>query len=131
LKNKNEERDSVVYRVPVFIDKIPLIFIKYRSEAHRFRGNYHSVEIADPTDIFSKDELRKILKMARLTGIEYGECDVLRDRDGTLYVIDFNNHPGGPPFKMNPDQKKKTGKILADSLEELFRKKEGDMRMPG
>jgi hypothetical protein len=131
IDNKNEERESVVYRVPVFMESVPLVFIKYRSEAHRFRGNYHSVEIADPSDLFTKDELGKILEMARLMGMEFGECDVLRDRNGTLYVIDFNNHPGGPPFKMNSDQKRKAGQILADSFEELFQKKEKQLRTPG
>ena len=128
IDNKNEEGDSVIYRVPVFMDSVPLVFIKYRSEAHRFRGNYHSVEIADPSDLFTNSELSKILKMARLIGIEFGECDVLRDQDDTLYVIDFNNHPGGPPFKMTSEQKKKAGQILADSFEELFREKDDEVR---
>jgi hypothetical protein len=64
-------------------------------------------------------------------GMEFGECDVLRDRNGTLYVIDFNNHPGGPPFKMNSDQKRKAGQILADSFEVLFQKKEKQLRTLG
>jgi hypothetical protein len=42
-------------------------------------------------------ELEQILYLARKMGVDYGEFDVLRDKDKRIYVVDVNNTPAGPP----------------------------------
>ena len=45
-----------------------------------------------------KDELNKIHRFCAKIGMDYGEVDVLRDRDdGRIYIVDANNTPSGPP----------------------------------
>lgn len=50
-----------------------------------------------PADIFSAAELAQLLDFGARIGLEYGELDVLRDRDsGRIYVVDVNRTPYGP-----------------------------------
>lgn len=104
----NSENLTLVYRVPVYLGIIPIVYLKYRPEDVQFTGDYSNVEVREPTDVFSAPELEKIILMNKKMGIDYGECDVLRDRDGKIYVVDVNSHPGGPPRKMSHQQKVQT-----------------------
>ena len=42
-----------------------------------------------------------IIKYLTLVGLEYGDIDVLEDKNGNLYVIDINNAPMGDPYSNN------------------------------
>ncbi len=80
------------YRVPIHGGRIPLVYRKHRPVGARF-SVYEHADFKDPEDIFSGEELEKILRMARKMKLDYGEMDVLRDQDGRIYVIDVNNTP--------------------------------------
>ena len=41
--------------------------------------------------------------LTKKMSVDYGELDVLRDKDGRIYVVDVNNTPAGPPKKL-PNQ---------------------------
>lgn len=111
----------LVYRVPVYANKIPLVYLKYRPYKNRFTGNYEKVEIKIPEQVFSQTEIEKILLMHKKIGADYGESDVLRDSDGRVYVVDINNNPGGPPRKMTHQQKIKAAKTISPFFKNLLK----------
>lgn len=58
----------------------------------------------DSTKIFSPDELYKIFKFCRVSGLDFGEIDILRDWDtGFLYIVDINNIAGGVKIFKNKE----------------------------
>ena len=49
-------------------------------------------------ELSGSSKKEKILLFCRRMGLDYGELDMLRDReDGRLYIVDVNNTPFGPP----------------------------------
>lgn len=80
------------YRVPVHGGRIPLVYLKYRPFKARFK-DFQDTDFKAPAELFNSEELEKIIVMARKMGVDYGELDVLRDRDGRIYVVDVNNTP--------------------------------------
>lgn len=85
------------YRLPVYGDETPLLYLKYRPGETRFSNLNARVTFREPAAVFSAEELASMVRLARRMGIDYGEFDVLRDRDGRLYVVDANSTPSGPP----------------------------------
>jgi hypothetical protein len=54
--------------------------------------------LAETDAIFTADEATMLRAVAHSLRLEYGELDVLRDRDdGQVYVVDANPTPWGPP----------------------------------
>jgi hypothetical protein len=60
------------------------------------RINGSSEHNVEPAGEFSPLELIRLGKMASMAGMDYGGMDVIRDRDGKIYVIDLNPGPNGP-----------------------------------
>jgi hypothetical protein len=94
----NEVEDGVVlhYRVPVFKHLIPFVYVKRMPLERRFGGfsDLISVQIVPAEEVFSEDEIHKILRFCKKMNLDYGELDVLRDKtDGHLYIVDANNTP--------------------------------------
>src|SRR5690606_28991371 len=53
IKNNSEfEGLTVVYRVPVYVGKIPVVYLKYRPFEFQFTGSYEKVELKKPEEIF-------------------------------------------------------------------------------
>jgi len=46
--------------------------------------------------------------------------DVLRDRDGRIYVVDANNTPAGPPNGMTAEQRLHAARILTAALRDML-----------
>jgi len=77
---------------------VPLVYRKRRPVADRFSNDNTAVEIADPSDMYSSDEIGLILAFASTMGVDLGEFDVLRDRaSGRLFIVDVATTPHGPP----------------------------------
>ena len=99
VDNEVTEGRVLDYRVPVFKNIIPLVYIylkKNLTEEQRFYGypSLVSVELVEAQDVFSDDEIHKIISFCKRLGLDYGELDVLRDKnDNRLYIIDANNTP--------------------------------------
>ena len=99
VDNEIEEEKVLEYRVPVFSQKIPCVYIyikKNKTETQRFFGypSLISVEVAETKEIFDEDEIRKILSFCQKLGLDYGELDILRDKiDKRIYIVDANNTP--------------------------------------
>ena len=101
------------YRVPILGNNIPLVYLKYRPLESRFSNINSLVRLAEPAAVFSPAELEKIVSMARQMGMDCGEFDVLRDKDGRIYVVDTNNTPNGPPNGLPESDSKMAVTLLA------------------
>ena len=85
-------------RVPIFKNSIPFVYLKYRPIDDRFSNTNDKVLISKTEDILSNNEIDKIHHFCRKINLNYGELDIIRNYPkGTLYIIDVNNCPSGPP----------------------------------
>lgn len=93
---------AVDLRVPVFGSEIPFVRVKYRPVNERFDHAGQSQvddEVKSPNEVLTEKEQRLILELCRHMGLDYGELDVVRDRDTErIYVVDVNGTPTGPTF---------------------------------
>ena len=66
-------------------------------------GDAEKVTVIKTKDFFKEREkmYKCIIKYLTLVGLEYGDIDVLEDKNGNLYVIDINNAPMGDPYSNN------------------------------
>lgn len=95
----NRIRDDCVLdlRVPVYRGRIPFAALWEKPLAKRFSTRIDEVRMVEASQVFSPEELERLLAFCERMGLDYGELDVLRDRtDGRLYVVDVNNTPTGP-----------------------------------
>ena len=99
IENEVEENRVLDFRVPVFKQSIPFVYRYLKEnlrEEQRFYGylSLVSVSIAEVSKVFDEDEIGKILRFCQKIGLDYGELDVLRDRnDQRIYIVDANNTP--------------------------------------
>ncbi|MDJ0725340.1 MAG: hypothetical protein QNJ38_09535 [Prochloraceae cyanobacterium] len=99
IENEIEPGKLVEFRVPIFKQTIPLVYtyLKNISNAEqRFLGypNLISVEITEASQIFTSKEIDNILEFCSQIGLDYGELDILKDKqDNKIYIIDANNTP--------------------------------------
>ena len=123
---RNENDDGLVedMRVPVFGDKTPFIYLKYRTVKDRFVDRVHTntkATIGEVADFLSIEELEKIHCFCKRIGMDYGEVDVLRDSvDERIYIVDANNTPSGPPSPISKKEGKIAVKRLSAAFEEAF-----------
>jgi len=101
----NSKGGQVVdYRVPIYGDRIPLVYLKERPISVRFESDNTTVEIKDASDLLSDQEITLLVQFAKESGLQYAEVDVLRDNgSGRIYVVDSSNGPGGPPHDLTMD----------------------------
>ena len=111
----------VDHRVPIHAGRIPLVYVKHRPEERRFGNANAHVRLTDVASVFEADEVDRILAFSAAMGIDYGELDVLRDRDDRIYVVDANNTPAGPPNGLSEADQRLAVRTLAESFEELLR----------
>lgn len=123
---RNEVEDGLVedIRVPIFGNKTPFVYLKYRSVKDRFVDRGHTAvktRIVEVSEVLSEDELNNIYHFCERMGLDYGEADVLRDgNDGRIYIVDLNNTPSGPPDALSADERKVAVVRLAQAFEEAF-----------
>jgi hypothetical protein len=90
-------------RIPIIGKEIPLAYLKYKPVESRF-GSYlkfnsrsKPTDIVKPDELFSAIEMLNIREFVQRIGLDYGELDILRDRDdGKIYIVDANTTPTGP-----------------------------------
>jgi len=86
-------------RIPVIGNQIPFLIIK--NSQHKFKGVNNKLKKVDMKDEFTPKEINMIKLFIKAVGLDFGELDVLRDRDGKIYCVDVNDKPGGPSFVIN------------------------------
>ncbi|MCA9469894.1 MAG: hypothetical protein KC643_31225 [Nitrospira sp.] len=111
-------------RVPVFKTTIPFVYLKYRPVEQRLIDRAYSnkkVIIAEVSDRLSQEEIKKVGEFTQELGLDYGEIDILRNKDdGKIYIVDVNNNPAGPPEPISSDDSKTAIVRLANAFEETF-----------
>lgn len=123
---RNEVDDGLVedMRVPIFGNKTPFVYLKYRTVKDRFVDRVHTntkATIAEVADVLSNEELNNIHRFCARIGMDYGEVDVLRDSgDRRIYIVDANNSPSGPPSPISDDEGKVAVVRLSQAFEEAF-----------
>ena len=96
VDSTTSDRHYVEHRVPVHDGRIPLVYRKRIKESDRFTKVAARVDVIEAEEDFSAAELDGIRELCRRMGVEFGELDVLRDREsGVPVVIDVNNTPLG------------------------------------
>jgi hypothetical protein len=121
LVNNIDRDEAIDYRVPVFRDAIPLVYVKRRPLVDRFANKNSSVELHTPSSLFSATEMAQITKFALRIGMDFGELDVLRDATtGELSVVDANNTPYGPPNALSAPDAVEATECLTVAFESAF-----------
>jgi hypothetical protein len=123
---RNETGDGFVedMRVPIFGNKTPFVYLKYRSVKDRFIDRVHTntkATIVEVSDVLSENELTNIYRFCERIGMDYGELDVLRNSDdGRIYIVDANNAPSGPPSPITDEDARRAIVRLSLAFEEAF-----------
>ena len=123
VKNTEEKAGDEVaidLRTPLYNGSVPLVYLKRRPVNERFQNKNLSVEILSKEQAFSTDELHRLAEFARAIGLDYGELDVLRDRESQLlYVVDVANTPAGPPNGLPASEARRAVEILSKEFDKL------------
>ena len=122
LINNEVVGDGVLdIRVPVIGASVPFVYLKYRAVSTRFSNTNTRVDIANTADVLSPAECAKILAFSRLSGLDYGEIDIVRDTgDGLLYILDVNNTPSGPPNHLSQSDHRMALAMLSRGFQDEF-----------
>lgn len=124
IDNTYAEDRVMDYRIPVVGEVLDFVYLKFRPITERFRNITLEARTEKLTAIFSQEEISGLNDFCREIRLEYGELDVLRNKnDGRIYIVDVNNTPQGPPsHTIKPDAVFAIRKI-ATSLEKLIKAK--------
>ncbi len=119
VESLTDDGRIIQLRVVVVGSRILFTYAKWRPYGNWFRGT--ELTLPRPTDEFiSAAEQAVILQFCAALGLEYGELDTLRDRDGRLYVIDANRTPSLPK-NLPPDAAAESFAMQAEALTGLLR----------
>jgi hypothetical protein len=115
-----EDGHILELRTGVIGGKVPVVIQKWRPATNWNHRTARSC-VALPGEIYSATEIEHLLAFAQLIGLEYGELDVLRDREsGRIYVLDANRTPYGPPRKLAAAEADRAARWMADAFAELL-----------
>ena len=121
INNQLDEEMVLDIRAPVFKNTIPFLYLKKRSINTRFSNTNTIVEMAEVDEMLSQEEVEKIIAFCKEIGLDWGELDILRNRDdGRIYILDVNNTPAGPPNHISKEGKALALKRLSSTFEKVF-----------
>ena len=124
INNQLDDGTVVDMRVPIFGNQVPFVYLKYRPVDQRFIDRTQTnlrAEIVETKAVLSRAELESIRYFCQQLGLDYGEIDVLRDRDeGRIYIVDANNTPSGPTSCISGEDEKTAVIRLAEAFEHAF-----------
>lgn len=84
-------------RVPIIKGTLPFAYLKHRDIKVRFKNPIYCKPLPIE-ELLSAEEITLINAYAKRFGLDFGEMDVLRNRDdGRIYIIDVNTTSQGPP----------------------------------
>ncbi|MFC1887403.1 hypothetical protein ACFLYK_01190 [Candidatus Cloacimonadota bacterium] len=121
INNKVEDKLVEDIRIPVINGFIPLVYLKYRPVEMRFSNTNSSVELVEPKTVLTNLEQHKIKEFCNILKVDYCEIDAVRDYpDGTLYIVDINHCPSGPPNHLSKISAFKAIRLMADEVDKQF-----------
>ncbi len=95
--------------------RIPLVAVRLKLIADRFRSQWDEVYLRETDEIFPAAEQENITRFCERSGLDWGELDILRDRDdGRIYIVDVNNTPWGPPSALPESARRAVVRRLAE-----------------
>ena len=105
IDNKISDDLVLDLRVPVIKSNIPFIYLKIKKIEDRFTNDLYTSELASLNEYFTEDEIKKISEFCLRIGLDFGELDILKDKnDGKIYIVDVNYTPWGPPAKLSEEE---------------------------
>ncbi|MFW5657640.1 MAG: hypothetical protein ACOC10_03370 [Bacteroidota bacterium] len=122
LINNEVENDFVEdIRVPVVMEALPIIYMKYRTISSRFKNLAGKSRVEKIETVLTPEEISLINVFCKRIKLEYGEIDVLRNKDdGKIYIVDVNNTAQGPPTNIIPEDGKYSIDVIADYFKKAF-----------
>ncbi len=121
IDNSFNSTHVVDIRVPVFRGKIPLVYLKYKTNEKRFTNEVDYTELKTTEEALTIEECRAIAAFCEGMSVDFAELDVLRhNATGKIYVIDVNNTPYGPPSGMKANESKRAVEILSKAFNKEF-----------
>jgi hypothetical protein len=114
----NVDGDSAIdYRVP-FIGGITNFFYEKRRDVQTRFSNTNNVTFLRKTkDFFSPEEISSLSRFCEIVSLDYGELDVLRDKDtGRIYVVDVAKTPAGPPNALSQQDSRLAVVYMAEAF---------------
>jgi hypothetical protein len=107
-------------RTAIVGGEIPWVIHRRRPATRWFENSTDSV-LVDVRETYSDLEMAQLLDFAARLGMDYGELDVLREREtGRLYVLDANRTPHGPSTGERAANVHLTGVLIADAIARLM-----------
>lgn len=112
-------------RSPCVGGRPAVVFIKRRPVADRFANHNSSTTLTTPEAVFSAEELAAISAFCQAMGLDWGGLDILRDKDGRIYVVDVNKTDMGPPIALPLKDKLRATSLLATAFLTLINQESG------
>jgi hypothetical protein len=104
-------------RIPIILNDIPFVYLKYRPMRSRFSNQNASVAVENVENVLSVAEISKVKRFGERVGLDLGEIDLLRDvTNGKIYIIDVNNTPYGPPNHLAVGESLRAIRLYSDML---------------
>lgn len=119
----NSFNDDLVedLRVPIINEVLDFVYIKHRQISERFKNTTVNTVIKKSIEVLSQDEINLLNAFCKELKLEYGELDVLRNKnDGKIYVVDVNNTPQGPPAHTSKEDADFALDTIADAFQKAF-----------
>ena len=71
--------------------ELVLVYNKHKPLDKRFGTEYLSVDVYEPNEVFSNEEIHLIKLFCKNMNLDFGAIDVMRDKnDGRIYIVDVN-----------------------------------------
>ncbi len=121
LNNIVDDKLVMDIRTPVLKGKIPFIYLKYKTIKDRFTNDVCKSEIASVNEYLTRDETEKVTEFCLQLGLDYGELDILRNKEnGKIYIVDVNYTPWGPPAKLSNDETRKAIVRMGETFKNIY-----------
>lgn len=121
IDNIFDDESVLDLRVPILGNNIPFVYYKFKILGKRFTNDLFRAELHKTEDVFSAREIKNILTFAKEMKLDYGELDVLRDKnDYKIYIVDVNKTPWGPPATLSKEDCAIAIKKMIGAFEKSF-----------
>lgn len=108
-------------RAVVVGTSLPVVYRKHRVHTRRFESSSVHAQVQSADEVFSATEQQQLIAFAQGIGMEFGELDVLRDRDDAqIYIVDANKTCISPPISMEYRKRFEALERTAKAFEQEF-----------
>ncbi len=122
IDNSHSNNLVLDIRVPITDHVLDFVYLKQRPVSERFKSSAVNTQIAATIDVFTQEEISLLNKYCKKLNLEFGELDVLRNKDdGRIYTVDVNNTPHGPAEIIHQSDAKFAIKKISDALESFIK----------